>query len=122
MLDGDDKVLGILPFFHSFGFMAGLWLPAVHGIGVVFHPNPLDAKSISELVSKHQVTFLVATPTFLQAYMKRCSPEHFGSLQKLLAATVDDLQAVEGVGEARARSVREGLSRLAEASILERYV
>jgi diadenylate cyclase len=48
--------------------------------------------------------------------------EHFGSLQKLLAAGIDDLQAVEGVGETRARSVREGLSRLAESSILERYV
>jgi diadenylate cyclase len=48
--------------------------------------------------------------------------DHFGSLQKLLAATIDDLQAVDGVGETRARSVREGLSRLAESSILERYV
>jgi diadenylate cyclase len=48
--------------------------------------------------------------------------EHFGSLQKLLAASIDDLQAVEGVGESRARNVREGLSRLAESSILERYV
>ena len=47
---------------------------------------------------------------------------HFGGLQKLLAASIDDLQAVEGVGEARARTVREGLSRLAESSILERYV
>jgi diadenylate cyclase len=48
--------------------------------------------------------------------------DHFSSLQRLLGATVEDLQAVEGVGDARARSVREGLSRLAEASILERYV
>ncbi|WP_445258460.1 DNA integrity scanning diadenylate cyclase DisA [Nocardioides aurantiacus] len=48
--------------------------------------------------------------------------EHFGTLQKLLSAGVEDLQAVEGVGELRARSVREGLSRLAESSILERYV
>ncbi|HEY9411137.1 MAG TPA: DNA integrity scanning diadenylate cyclase DisA [Jiangellaceae bacterium] len=48
--------------------------------------------------------------------------DHFGGLQKLLAASVDDLQAVDGVGETRARSVREGLSRLAESSILERYV
>ncbi|MCW2586264.1 MAG: integrity scanning protein DisA [Frankiales bacterium] len=48
--------------------------------------------------------------------------EHFGGLQKLLAASIDELQAVEGVGETRARSVREGLSRLAESSILERYV
>lgn len=47
---------------------------------------------------------------------------HFGGLQKLLAATIDDLMAVDGVGEQRARSVREGLSRLAESSILERYV
>jgi diadenylate cyclase len=47
--------------------------------------------------------------------------EHFGGLQKLLAASVGDLQSVGGVGEARARSVREGLSRLAESSILDRY-
>ncbi len=47
--------------------------------------------------------------------------EHFGSLQKLLAASIDDLQSVEGVGEARARSVRDALSRLAESSILDRY-
>jgi diadenylate cyclase len=48
--------------------------------------------------------------------------EHFETLQKLLSASVEDLQMVEGVGELRARSVREGLSRLAESSILERYV
>ena len=48
--------------------------------------------------------------------------DHFGTLQRLLAASIDDLQTVEGVGETRARSVRDGLSRLAESSILERYV
>lgn len=47
---------------------------------------------------------------------------HFNGLQKLLAANIDDLMAVDGVGEQRARAVREGLSRLAESSILERYV
>lgn len=47
--------------------------------------------------------------------------DHFGSLQKLLAASIDDLQSVEGVGEARARGVRDALSRLAESSILDRY-
>ncbi|MEZ5118605.1 MAG: DNA integrity scanning diadenylate cyclase DisA [Candidatus Nanopelagicales bacterium] len=46
---------------------------------------------------------------------------HFGSLQKLLAASIDDLQSVDGVGEARARNVRDALSRLAESSILDRY-
>lgn len=47
---------------------------------------------------------------------------HFDTLQKLLSAGIDDLQTVEGVGEQQAQSVREGLSRLAESSILERYV
>jgi acyl-[acyl-carrier-protein]-phospholipid O-acyltransferase/long-chain-fatty-acid--[acyl-carrier-protein] ligase len=84
MLGGRDKILGILPFFHSFGFMAALWMPAVNGVGVVYHPNPLDAQVIGELVGKYKVTFLIATPTFLQAYMRRCSPESFGSLQFVL--------------------------------------
>jgi diadenylate cyclase len=47
---------------------------------------------------------------------------YFGGLQKLLAASVEDLQRVEGIGSSHARSVREGLSRLAESSLLERYV
>ncbi len=84
MLGGRDRVLGILPFFHSFGFTAGLWLPAVQGVGVVFHPNPLDAQAIGGLVQKYKVTFMVATPTFLQGYMRRCTPENFGSLQYVL--------------------------------------
>jgi diadenylate cyclase len=42
---------------------------------------------------------------------------HFDSLQSLLAATTDELQAVEGVGRARAFAVREGLGRVAETSL-----
>jgi len=84
MLGGRDKILGILPFFHSFGFMAGLWLPAANGVGVVYHPNPLDAQAIGGLVAKYKVTFMVATPTFLQTYMRRCTPESFGSVEYVL--------------------------------------
>jgi len=47
--------------------------------------------------------------------------DRFGNLQKIMRATIDDLDDVEGVGEARARAIKEGLSRLAESSILERY-
>jgi len=47
---------------------------------------------------------------------------YFGGLQKLLAASVDDLQRADGIGASHARAVREGLSRLAESSLLERYV
>jgi acyl-[acyl-carrier-protein]-phospholipid O-acyltransferase/long-chain-fatty-acid--[acyl-carrier-protein] ligase len=76
-----DKLLGILPFFHSFGFTAALMLPATLAMGVVYHPNPLDAKAVGDLVEKYAVTFLLATPTFLQMYIRGCEPEQFGSLQ-----------------------------------------
>jgi acyl-[acyl-carrier-protein]-phospholipid O-acyltransferase/long-chain-fatty-acid--[acyl-carrier-protein] ligase len=81
MMRGSDRLLGVLPFFHSFGFTVTLWLPAVLGVGVVYHPSPLDAKAIGALVRQYEVTFLLATPTFLQNYIRRCSPEDFGSLQ-----------------------------------------
>ncbi|MGO4455157.1 DNA integrity scanning diadenylate cyclase DisA [Arthrobacter sp. RAF14] len=48
--------------------------------------------------------------------------EHFGGLQYLMAATIEDLMQVDGIGEQRARSVREGLSRMAESSLLDRYI
>jgi acyl-[acyl-carrier-protein]-phospholipid O-acyltransferase/long-chain-fatty-acid--[acyl-carrier-protein] ligase len=81
MLNRKDTLLGVLPFFHSFGFSVTLWLPAVLGVGVAFHPSPLDLTAVSELVRDYRITFLLATPTFLQAYIRRCSPEDFGSLQ-----------------------------------------
>jgi acyl-[acyl-carrier-protein]-phospholipid O-acyltransferase/long-chain-fatty-acid--[acyl-carrier-protein] ligase len=77
--------MGILPFFHSFGFTGTLCLPAATGIGVVFHPNPLDSRVIGALVNKYVVTMLLATPTFLNAYTRRCTPEEFGSLRFVMA-------------------------------------
>jgi acyl-[acyl-carrier-protein]-phospholipid O-acyltransferase/long-chain-fatty-acid--[acyl-carrier-protein] ligase len=80
-----DKLLGILPFFHSFGFTGGLWFPLVRGFGVVYHPNPMDARTIGGLVAKHGVTLMVATPTFLQGYIRRVEAGQFGSLRFVLA-------------------------------------
>jgi len=85
-LERDDRFLGALPFFHSFGFTGTLWLPAVLGVGAVYHPNPLDAKSIGQLVCRWRVTFLLATPTFLQFYLRGCQPEQFGSLRVVAVA------------------------------------
>jgi diadenylate cyclase len=78
-------------------------------------------ESLDTAVSPRGFRLLAKVPRLPNTVIERLV-EHFGGLQKLLAASVDDLQAVDGVGEARARSVREGLSRLAESSILERYV
>jgi diadenylate cyclase len=82
---------------------------------------PATADALETAVSPRGYRLLAKVPRLPGAVVDRLV-EHFGGLQKLLAAGIDDLQAVEGVGETRARSVREGLSRLAESSILERYV
>ena len=85
-LNHHDGFLGILPFFHSFGFTGTLCLPAMLGVGMVYHPNPLDAKAIGPLVREHQLTFLLATPTFLQLYLRSCAPADFGSLRVVMTA------------------------------------
>jgi diadenylate cyclase len=59
-------------------------------------------------------------PRFPEALVDRIVA-HFAGLQRIMRTSVADLEEVEGVGEARARSVKEGLARLAEASILDRY-
>jgi acyl-[acyl-carrier-protein]-phospholipid O-acyltransferase/long-chain-fatty-acid--[acyl-carrier-protein] ligase len=81
MLRKGDVLLGVLPFFHSFGFTVTLWLPAFLAVGVAFHPSPIDLVAVSEMVRDYRVTFLLSTPTFLQQYTRRCLPEDFGSLQ-----------------------------------------
>jgi diadenylate cyclase len=83
------------------------------------YPGAADA--LDAAVSPRGYRLLAKVPRLPVPVIDRLV-EHFGSLQRLLGATVEDLQAVDGVGDARARGVREGLSRLAEASILERYV
>jgi acyl-[acyl-carrier-protein]-phospholipid O-acyltransferase/long-chain-fatty-acid--[acyl-carrier-protein] ligase len=84
-LNERDRILGILPFFHSFGFTGTLCLPPLAGMGVVFHVSPLDAQAIGALVAKYSVTMLLSTPTFLNTYARRIPPEAFGSLRIVMA-------------------------------------
>ncbi|HKO31289.1 MAG TPA: AMP-binding protein, partial [Nitrospiraceae bacterium] len=79
----NEQVLGILPFFHSFGYLV-FWFVMYNNAGIVFHPSPLDVAAIGELVSRYRITFLVTTPTFLQLYLRRCTPEQFSSLRVVL--------------------------------------
>jgi len=100
-LDRSDRVLGILPFFHSFGFTATLCLPAVLGAGVAYHTNPLDTKAIAPLVSDYSLTFMLATPTFLQFYLRSCPAEAFGSLRLVMTGAEKLPERLAGAFEER---------------------
>lgn len=79
-----DCILGVLPFFHSFGFTATLWFPLLAGTSVVYHYNPLDTSKIGEIVRSRRASILMATPTFLAAYTRKCSREDFSSLRLVI--------------------------------------
>ncbi|MGE4093096.1 MAG: acyl-[ACP]--phospholipid O-acyltransferase [Candidatus Binatia bacterium] len=81
----EDCVMGVLPFFHSFGITGTLWLPLLAGWRVAYHPNPLDAKTIGEMVQTHKATILISTPTFYNAYLRKCSAADFASLRYAIA-------------------------------------
>ena len=79
-LNDSDNVLGILPFFHSFGYSVTLWAVQTLGPCGVYHFNPLDAKQVGKLAEKYKATVLLGTPTFLRGYLRRISPEQFSNL------------------------------------------
>ena len=83
-INDNDRIVGVLPFFHSFGFTVTIWLPLVSGCGALYHPNPTEAKQIGELIAKYQGTFLLSTPTFCATYTRKCSPEQFATLRFVL--------------------------------------
>jgi acyl-[acyl-carrier-protein]-phospholipid O-acyltransferase/long-chain-fatty-acid--[acyl-carrier-protein] ligase len=79
-----DRLLSILPFFHSFGYTITLWVPLQVGASTAFHANPLQAREIGELCKQHECTIFVSTPTFLRSYLRRCDPDDFKSLRILV--------------------------------------
>ena len=77
----DDNICAALPFFHSFGFTVTLWFPLLSGFSASYHTNPLEGQKIADLVRENQSTMLMATPTFLLAYIRRAKKEDFESLR-----------------------------------------
>ena len=79
----DVVALGILPFFHSFGYTVNIWTILLLGKKAVYHSNPLETKIIGDLCEKHKVTLIAASPTFARHYIQR-KPEQYASLYHLL--------------------------------------
>jgi len=100
-LDENQRLLGILPFFHSFGFTVTLCLPIVLGTGVAFYPNPLDAKGVGAMVRENKVTVLLATATFLQIYLRGVAPEDFGGLKLVVTGAEKLPEPLAAAFEAR---------------------
>ena len=99
-----DVLLGILPFFHSFGYTITLWTVLSLDVKGVYHFNPLEARQIGKLCKDHRVTIVLATPTFLRSYLRRCEKDEFQTVnvvvtgaEKLPTDVADAFEAKFGV-------------------------
>lgn len=80
----DDCFLGILPFFHSFGYTVTLWGAMGLQASAAYHFNPLEPKQIGKLIEQTKCTVVLGTPTFLRAFLKRIEPEQFKSVEVVI--------------------------------------
>lgn len=96
-----EAVLGILPFFHSFGYTITLWTTLLSGSKAVYHANPLEAKVIGEMCGENRVTITIGTPTFYQSYLRRCTPEQFAHVRVALSGAAKLGQSLADAWQAK---------------------
>ena len=84
-LDYNDIFMSILPMFHVFGLTIDFWLPVLIGATMVTYPNPLEYKTVSDLVREYKATFIAATPSFFYGYMQKSQEGDFATVRFAIA-------------------------------------
>jgi acyl-[acyl-carrier-protein]-phospholipid O-acyltransferase/long-chain-fatty-acid--[acyl-carrier-protein] ligase len=83
-LGPSDRIMGVLPFFHSFGYTVTLWAPLQVCASAVYHADPRQAKEIGELCRTNRCTIYLSTATFLRFCVRKCEPGDFASVRILM--------------------------------------
>jgi long-chain-fatty-acid--[acyl-carrier-protein] ligase len=83
--DQHDRLIGILPPFHSFGLTATVLLPLCGGVPVVYHPNPTEGAALARTIEAYGVTLLVGTPTFLGGILRSARGGELDTLRAVIS-------------------------------------
>jgi diadenylate cyclase len=82
---------------------------------------PRDVNPLDYSVSSRGLRILARIPRLPEAVVKKVV-EAMGDLESIIRASQRDLEAISGVGAVRAREIREGLRRLQEHNLVDRYL
>ena len=96
-----DNFLGVLPFFHSFGFTVTLWGAATLPSSACYHYNPLEPRQIGKLAETNKSTVVLGTPTFLRTYLRRIEPEQFKTVEVVVVGAEKMPMTLSDAFEAR---------------------
>ncbi|MFH1076701.1 MAG: AMP-binding protein [Pseudomonadota bacterium] len=77
----NDRLIGILPMFHSFGITVTTVMPLCMALPTVYYPNPNEASTIGRIIDAYKVTIITATPTFLNGILTASQPDHLKRLR-----------------------------------------
>lgn len=83
-VDEHDVIVGVLPFFHSFGYTTALWSVLLTEAQGAYHYSPLDHRQVGALCRESRGTIMFSTATFLRTYMRRCEKDDFATLEILI--------------------------------------
>jgi acyl-[acyl-carrier-protein]-phospholipid O-acyltransferase/long-chain-fatty-acid--[acyl-carrier-protein] ligase len=84
-LSSDERIMSILPLFHVFGHTINFWLPMTTGMTAITYANPLDYKTVPEIIRKEKATIIAATPIFFAGYLRESHQGDFDSLHLVMA-------------------------------------
>jgi len=82
----EDRILGVLPFSSPFGLTGTLFLPAIAGIRVAYHEDPLDSATVGRLAREYRLTLVPASPSQLELYNREVAPDRLRWLRHVVVA------------------------------------
>ncbi|MBW2187308.1 MAG: AMP-binding protein [Deltaproteobacteria bacterium] len=78
-----DRLLGMLPPFHSLGLSGTLVMPLCLGLKTVYYPNPTDGAVLAQHVENYQASVVIGTPTFLAGMAGAAQEKQLSSLRMI---------------------------------------